>query len=223
MDKNNELKNFKGFVFDFDGTLVDSKINFNVMKKKIVELMKKWNVYIEKIENGYYALELVEIGCKSLKKQPTQKDLFRNEAFKIIEQIELDSCSKAIPFPQAKKALQKLHSLGYKIGIISRNGRAAINAMLSRFSIPYDVMYTRDDIERIKPDPLHLLSAIKSLHLDREEVAMVGDHPIDIMCGKAAEVFTIGVLSSVSTERELINAGADLVVPDVGELVEHVI
>lgn len=220
MDNTDKIKNLHGFVFDFDGTLVDSRINFPLMKQKIVELLKKWNIYSEGIENGHYVLELVEHGCRTLSDFPLLEAAFKREAFGIIEKIEQLSCSKAVPFPGTTEALEKLHSQGYRIGIITRNGRSAIDAVLSRFSFTYESIFTREDVSRIKPDPEHLLKAVEALNTKPSYVAMVGDHPIDIRCGKAAGTVTIGVLTSVSTKEDLENAGADLVVPAVSHIVD---
>jgi len=220
MEKRLHINILRGFVFDFDGTLVDSKIDFPRMKKEIVLLLKKGGVYIDGAERKLYALELIELGCKALSKKPDLQERFKKEAFSIIEQLELERCHFATAFPRVEATLKRLSELGYKIGIISRNGKAAIQAVLSRISLHHDVVLCRDDVENIKPDPGHLLKAIEALGVEPREVAMVGDHPIDIKCGRAARVFTIGVLTSVSSRKDLQMAGADLVIPDVSHIMD---
>jgi len=221
MNTRNKLQEILGFVFDFDGTLVDSKIDFPLMKEKIVQLLKKWDVYVKGIDDKLYALELIQFGCNSLRKDPLALARFREEALTIVEHLEMERCSNAIPFPDTERALNEIHQRGYKIGIISRNGKTAIKEVLSRFSFPHDVVLTRDDVEKIKPDPSHLLKAINVLGLKPSHTAMVGDHPIDMKCGKGAGVFIVGVLTGVSTERDLREAGADVIVRNLAELVAN--
>jgi phosphoglycolate phosphatase len=43
------------------------------------------------------------------------------------------------------------------------------------------------------------------------QAAMVGDHPMDILVGKQAGAFTIGVLTGHTSPPALQGAGADLI------------
>ena len=220
MVRTNHLKRLRGFIFDFDGTLVESNIDFPRMKEKVSNLLKKWGAYIEGIETRLFALELVEFGYEALRHNPDLAVSFRAEAFSTIEQMELESCARAALLPGIEVVLRELQAMGCKIGIISRNGRPAVEKVLARFPVPYDVILTRDDVPRIKPHPDHLLQAIEYLGLDTANVAMVGDHPIDMVCGRKAGVVTIGVLTSKSSRHDLETAGADFVIPGVSYLLK---
>ena len=64
------------------------------------------------------------------------------------------------------------------------------------------MLLTRDDVERTKPDPHHLIEALDRLSslgngapkLRPEEAVMVGDNWMDMQAGRAAGCATIGVL-----------------------------
>jgi phosphoglycolate phosphatase len=43
---------------------------------------------------------------------------------------------------------------------------------------------------------------------------MVGDHPLDIELGRKAGTFTVGVLTGNSTQKALLQASADMILPD---------
>ena len=53
------------------------------------------------------------------------------------------------------------------------------------------------------------------------EVVMVGDSRVDIDAGRAAGVFTCGVLGGFRTEAELASCGCDLLIRSVAELPDH--
>ena len=49
---------------------------------------------------------------------------------------------------------------------------------------------------------------------------MVGDTPVDIQAGKKAGAQTVGVLCGFGTEKELLRAGADLILKTTSALPE---
>jgi phosphoglycolate phosphatase len=53
------------------------------------------------------------------------------------------------------------------------------------------------------------------------ETVMIGDSAVDIQAGKAAGVFTCGVLGGFRPEEELKAAGCNLLVENLLQLAEH--
>jgi phosphoglycolate phosphatase len=67
--------------------------------------------------------------------------------------------------------------------------------LLERFSMPYDLLLTRDDVRWVKPDPRHLSQALRRLARSPEHALLVGDHWMDIQAGRRAGCSsTIGIL-----------------------------
>ena len=95
-----------------------------------------------------------------------------------------------------------------------------MQAVLDRYHLHHDVLLTRDDVAKVKPDKAHLLTALGMLGVMPREALMVGDHRTDIECGRAAGAYTCGVLTDKTTRGELEEAGADLVVVSVAALVD---
>ena len=75
-----------------------------------------------------------------------------------------------------------------------------------------------DTFPERKPDPMPLLRTAGALGADPARSAMIGDGPQDIAAGRAAGFFTVGLSSGLRGRRELVEAGADLVVEDLFEL-----
>ena len=206
----------RAVVFDFDGTLAETKIDFAEMRRRTVEHICAWGLWEEGLEEGRYVLEMIEHTAGKLAGE--RRERYSAEAAQILEDVEMLTCPLAHPFPGTAEALDRLRGCGLRVGIITRNCRRAVGSVLDRHHLHHEVLLTRDDVARVKPDPAHLLGALAVLGVAPGEALMVGDHPTDIQCGKAAGAFTCGVLTDRTSRQELLGAGADLVHADVAEL-----
>jgi phosphoglycolate phosphatase len=114
--------------------------------------------------------------------------------------------------------LQWLREEGVRIGIVTRNCRAAVGRILERNALPHDVLLTRDDVELVKPDPEHLLAALRALEVEPHHTLMVGDHPMDVRAGRLAGTRTVAVLTGYSPVERFAPESPDLIVDRVGDL-----
>lgn len=210
-------------VFDFDGTLVATNIDFAEMRRRILKHLRQWGLYQPGIEDGRYVLEIIAWARQRLQAEPQRLERYCRETADILRQLELPCCQGADPFPGVPKALRQLGGAGIKTGIITRNSWEGVNAVLCRHPLPHDVLVTRDDLAEVKPHPLHLQRALQALATPPTEALMVGDHATDIHCGQAAGVRTCGVLTARTTLQEFHDLGADYAFPDVPSLVAFIL
>ena len=68
--------------------------------------------------------------------------------------------------------------------VTSRNCRAAVGPLVRRMGIPCDALLTRDDVAAVKPDPVHLRSALRRLEVPAGGTLVVGDHPFDVRAAR---------------------------------------
>jgi phosphoglycolate phosphatase len=121
----------------------------------------------------------------------------------------------------ASELLRDLRAMGVKVGIVTRNCRAAVEAILAREPLEYDILLTRDDVTRVKPDPEHLLVAMRALGASPERLLMVGDHPMDVQAGRAVGAWTIGILNDGRPADYFAEARPDAVLSSVAEIPAH--
>ena len=222
MPKSVRLK-VDAIVFDFDGTLVPTNIDFALMRRRILGHMRRWGLYQPGVEDGKYVLELIAWADQRLRDQPQRLQDYRQETHDILREVELPCCQRAQPFVGVPEALVRLREVGIKVGIITRNSREGIKAVLSRHPLPHQALLTRDDLAEVKPNPLHLKRALEALAASPTQALMVGDHATDIQCGQAAGVRTCGVLTSQTTLQEFHRLGADWAFADVPSLVTFIL
>ena len=205
-------------MFDFDGTLAVLNIDFSEMKEQVFELMRKYSVNEEKIEERYL-LEIIDEVVQILnQKNPAAAETFYQEAHQILHEVELKAAEEGKLLPGVGAALKSLRGRGLKVGIVTRNCEEAVRKVVPDIEAFCDVFVPRDLIKRVKPHPEQLTSVLKALHVTGEETVMVGDHTIDIQAGKRVGMRTVGVLTGRVKKEEFEKAGADWVLEEASEI-----
>ena len=124
-------------------------------------------------------------------------------------------------FPHVIETLHLLHEQGYTLTIASsRSNRSLmefVNDMHLNEIIPY--VLGAEDVTQAKPHPDPVLQTLKVYGCKAEDALVVGDTWYDIEMGRRAGVRTCGVTYGNGTREELVDAGADFLIDDFGELV----
>lgn len=189
------LVGIEAILFDFDGTLVYQVIDFRVINQRVRGLAAQAGVEVARHEH-LYTLEFIEAAAQDLEAaNGSLAARFREEAHAIVVEEEVLAARRAQVFPGVPELLSMLREEGIKVGIVTRNCRSAVAAILARHPIQHDVLLTRDDVEQVKPHPAHLESAVQALGVSSRRTLMVGDHPMDVVAGKAAVAWSIGILN----------------------------
>lgn len=180
--------------------------------------------YGVEVDPSGLVLELVEkIESLLARRSQEQAIEFRRRATRVIEELELEGAEKARISVRTARALLALRAAGYRIAVVTRNSRKAVKLILRGDRLPCNVLLCRESVDRVKPDPDHLLKALSKLRCGSEEAIMVGDHPTDIQAGRALGMRTVGVLSGVGSRDSLLEAGADEVLLDVPALAKNLL
>jgi phosphoglycolate phosphatase len=157
-----------GIIFDLDGTLLDSGLDFDLMRQEMG------------LPTGRPILE-------SLAELP-EADLARCHA--ILHQHELAGADRAMPLPGVIDFLDELQRRGLKRAVVTRNSRPITLAMLAKLPVCFDPVITRED-GPVKPDPWAIRTICQSWQVSPHRVVMIGDYWFDITCGRAAGARTV--------------------------------
>jgi len=111
-----------------------------------------------------------------------------------LDEIEFEIASKAKPQPGATTLLDKLQARGYRVGILTRNGREISDATLGAAGLDgyfdADAIVSRDCCEP-KPSPAGVTRLLDYWQADVNDATMTGDYLYDLKAGKDAGVATI--------------------------------
>jgi len=101
----------------------------------------------------------------------------------------------SVAYPGAVAALAALQLRGIKTAVVTmRVGDIARNVLKHYgFMEHLDLVLGEDEVARAKPDPEHILAAMRKLGVGPDDACMVGDTEYDMMAGIGAGCMPIGV------------------------------
>jgi HAD superfamily hydrolase (TIGR01509 family) len=185
------IHSIRGVIFDLDGTLVDSRLDFEAMRREIG------------LPTGMPVIEGVLALAGSEKAR----------AWQIVERHERVGAETATVIPGVQGLLDELSEREIQVAVVTRNGRSFARETLTRLRLPIELVMSRDDASP-KPSPQAILHILDAWQLPAVRAAMVGDFRFDLEAGRAAGTRTV-LYSADSTEEELAawRTLADFVVP----------
>lgn len=212
-----EPRLIRAVLFDLDGTLVHTRIDFPRMKEGVLAELRAEGLDPEPFR-ALDALAIIERAAAAL---PDPAG-FRHRAELALTREELAVCDDAVEAEGAVETLDWLREQGIAVGIVTRNCREAVERALERVPLPHQVLLTRADTPRVKPDPLHLHLALDLLEVPPAAALMVGDHVMDVRAGRAAGMATLGVLLPEHASDYFLEAQPDGVIRKLPELREWI-
>jgi phosphoglycolate phosphatase len=217
----NLFTGLRAALFDLDGTLIETHIDFPLMKRETLALAERKGLETAGVESRD-VLGIVESLREELERAGRAEDAaaFRREAFALLEEIEVSHCSRPAIIAGASELLRDLRRRGVPVAIVTRNCRRVSADLVDFGGLEHDALLTRDDVPLTKPHPGHLLSALQAVGADEppSEAVMAGDHWMDVQGGRAAGMRTIGILRG-RPPAFFDPARPDLLVSELAELV----
>lgn len=206
-------------LFDLDGTLIISKIDFYAMTQGVADMAKEYGIE-DPILNQIDVLHSIQFCMRNL--NPKDASIFQMKSEQLLVDIELSAAKDARPADGALELLQRLTDAQIKVGIVTRNCREYAELVLANYPLPHDLLLTRNDVTKTKPDPEQLLLALKTFQIRPELSLMVGDHQMDIEGGKRAGMKTAGILLPSRPEDFFDGMKPDILVRRLHEITEWI-
>jgi HAD superfamily hydrolase (TIGR01509 family) len=209
------------FVFDLDGTLVDSVYQHVLAWREALESegisLSVWRIHRRIGMSGGLLVNalLRETGLPVTREQTGRLRQVHAEAYaKLVGQVR--------PLPGARELLEHLTRVGVPWAIATSGWMESARPALEMLGVSGEIpVVTRDQVLRAKPDPDLFLTAASRLGVPIENSAVVGDSVWDLLAAQRARALGVGLLSGGYGEDELMRAGAYRVYQDPGDLLQH--
>ena len=211
------------FLFDLDGTLVDSVYQHvaawqQALQAAAIEL-SVWRIHRRIGMSGGLFTEMLLRENHRAVTPALLEELHAHHAAAYIGMMKW-----VRPLPGARRLLQHLTDVGitWAIATSGRMATACYNLELLGLDAASTVVVTRDDVRRAKPDPDLFVAAAERLHAHIESAVIVGDSIWDMLAARRARGLGVGLLSGGYGQDELERAGAIRVYEDPADLLSHI-
>jgi len=209
------------FVFDLDGTLVDSVYQHVLAWREALEeagiTLAVWRIHRRiGMSGGLFVNALArETGRRVTAEEAAL--LQRRHADAYARQV-----SQVRPLPGARDLLAHLSRLRVPWAIATSGRLESARPTIEMLGVGADVpVITRDQVQRAKPDPDLFLTAAERLGVPIAASVVVGDSVWDLLAAHRARALGVGLLSGGYGQDELERAGAYRVYQDPADLLAH--
>jgi HAD superfamily hydrolase (TIGR01509 family) len=207
------------FLFDLDGTLIDSVYHHASRG------MRQWEGYslgVGRIHRrigmsgGLLAQALGrELGQRLT---PEQVGGLQDRHATAYEPYR----ATVLPLPGARELMRQLDRANVLFAIATSGDWEGAQPALERLGIAPEVpVITRQEVQRAKPDPDLFLAAAEQLNVPIGRAIVVGDSVWDLFAARRAGCLGVGLLSGGYGKKELEQVGAYRVYQDPADLLIH--
>ena len=209
------------FLFDLDGTLVDSVYRHVQAWQEALQksdlIVPAWRIH-RRI--GLSGSKLVRALLRESGR--TMKD----EAIKQVEKQHGEAYERLVgdvkPLPGARELLDELTRLQRPWAIITSSKPEKAKPVLKTLGISSkDTVVTREEVQRAKPEPDPFYVGAEQLGVKIRDCVVIGDSVWDLLSAQRARALGVGVLTGGSARDELEGAGAYRVYEDPADLLQH--
>ncbi len=215
---------YKLAIFDMDGTILNS----------IEDIRDCCNMALA--DFGYPSHETEEYkyfvgnGARLLVKRAMPEDIRDDDAQ--LDRVlaaytgyyDAHGNDKTGPYPGVVEALETLKANGVKLAVVSNKPNPSTRELAQlHFPGVFDIVYGERTGIPTKPAPDTVLEVMRRLDVAPCETAYFGDSSVDMLTGKNANAFTVGVLWGFRPKSELVENGADCTIDKVEQICDLVL
>jgi HAD superfamily hydrolase (TIGR01509 family) len=217
------MRNETAFLFDLDGTLVDSVYQHVLAWKEALDAdgieLSVWRIHRRiGMSGGLFMNQLL---------RETHGNIIPPERLARLQQLHADAyrrhADQVRPLPGARALLDALTAaqVPWAIATSGRIATASVNLEALGVDPAVTTVVTRDDVRHAKPDPDLFIGAALRLNVPIERCLVVGDSVWDMLAAQRCRALGIGLQSGGYGTEELERAGALRVYEDPADLLAH--
>ena len=186
----------KGFLFDLDGTLVDS---LPVVERAWSNWGKRHGIEADEILDFIHGKQAIT-SLRHFMRGSSEEEI--QQEFKRLEKTEAEDTEGVTALPGARELLEQLNALAIPWAIVTSGSVPVASARRQAAGLPLPTHFvTAERVEKGKPEPDAYLLGAELLGLPPTDCVVVEDAPAGILSGLAAGCAVIAVNAPADTPR----------------------
>jgi HAD superfamily hydrolase (TIGR01509 family) len=186
----------QAFLFDLDGTLLDSVYQHVLAWREALEEtgieLAVWRIHRRIGMSGGL---LTNALLRETRRPVTAADAQRLQ--KLHAQAYARLRKQVRPLPGARNLLKRLSALGVPYAIATSGRIESAGSALKTLKLsPRVPVVTRDEVQRAKPDPDLFIAAAERIGVAIQDSIVVGDSVWDLLAARRARALGVGLLSA---------------------------
>ena len=205
------------FIFDLDGTLIDSKLDLALAVNATREKFGRGPLDHEQIY-GYIGDGAPMLVRRAL--DHTEDDVLVAEALKFfLAYYREHMLDNTVLYPGVREGIEQLAADGRVLTVLTNKPERFSKLILEGLGVAarFRLVYGGNTFERKKPDPIGIDAILRETGAAKEESLVVGDSEIDVQTARNAGVRVVGVSYGLGSDR-LHEHPPDLMVDSLTEL-----
>lgn len=162
-------------IFDMDGTITRPQLNFDDIRAAL------------DLPSGPILEQLPALPPE--RRAAVERGLYR---------FEMEAAIRSELQSGAGQVIGRLQRCGVKTALLTRNCRSAVDVVLIRHGLRFDLVRTRED-GTTKPSGEPILRTCRDLGVAAERTWSVGDYRFDVLSGRAAGATTVLLVNGPET------------------------
>lgn len=217
------VNTYTTFVFDLDGTLVDSVPDLTLALNHALDALGYSPVTQEDVRSwvGNGSVKLIERALTQLEQNTPEKVQALHQQFLI--SYEQFLCEQSQLYPDVMDVLTNLHKQGKTLVLLTNKPIQFVPDLLSKFNIAhlFSLVLGGDSLPEKKPHPLPLQHIMETLNVSPQQCLMIGDSRSDIVCAQQAGVDSVALLQGYHQGIDLASLKPTYLLNDMTALGEH--
>jgi phosphoglycolate phosphatase len=211
----------KACIFDLDGTLTETQES---IARPINQTLKHYGLPEQPVEAfNYFAGDGINNALKRALQASGDEELkFYDEGIALCRKwMDEDPLYHVKPYPHVVESLQALKQNGIRLAVFSNKpNTSAQNVVKTIFGEDlFDHVQGQKEGVPIKPNPAGVFEILKKFGVEKDECLYFGDTNTDMMTGKNAGLYTVGVTWGFRPRKELEEYHADVIIDSAADFV----
>jgi putative hydrolase of the HAD superfamily len=211
----------KAVIFDFDGLIIDTEtpwyeVYSQIYREHGTELpLQEWARCIGASTQHFDPYAYLESLLQRSIDRAALENLSSERHTQIMEGRKL--------LPGVTDYLQTAQKMGLKIGLASSSHREWVEKYLKRFQLMtyFQGIFTREDVQNVKPSPELYLKALGSFGLHGNEAIAFEDSPNGLKAARAAGLYCVAIPNEITSQLNFERESFDIRLCSMAEKTLH--